>query len=64
MDEPGAEVNCGAPACGESPLHLAVYRGHASVVELLLKRGADVAARDKGGWTPSHYAALVAPPQV
>jgi ankyrin repeat protein len=38
----------------ETPLMLAAFRGHKSLVELLIWRDADV---NKSGWTPLHYAA-------
>jgi ankyrin repeat protein len=47
-------------ADGSTPLHCATWKGHLSVVELLLKRGADVNARnnnDHWGTTPLHAAA-------
>jgi len=40
-----------------TPLHLASYFGHASVVELLIKRGADLNAINDKGDTPLHKAA-------
>src|SRR4029077_14736481 len=45
---------------GWTPLHLAAFFGHAKIVELLLSRDADVAARSRNpnGNTPLH-AALV-----
>lgn len=39
-----------------TPLHFACDRGHVEVVELLIARGASVAARDEEGQTPLHYA--------
>jgi ankyrin repeat protein len=43
---------------GWTPLHLAAFFGHANLVELLLARGADVAARSRNanGNTPLHAA--------
>jgi len=45
---------------GSTPLHCATWRGHLSVVELLLSLGADVNARNNNahwGTTPLHAAA-------
>ena len=45
---------------GSTPLHCATWKGHLSVVELLLRLGADVNARnnnDHWGTTPLHAAA-------
>lgn len=45
---------------GSTPLHCATWKGHPSVVELLLNHGADVNARnnnDHWGTTPLHAAA-------
>lgn len=39
---------------GENGLMMAALRGHLELVELLIKRGAQV---NKAGWTPLHYAA-------
>jgi uncharacterized protein len=39
------------------PLHSAVAGGHRGICELLLANGADVNARQQGGWTPLHGAA-------
>jgi len=40
-----------------TPLHRASYNNHADVVELLLRRGANVGARTECGWQPIHCAA-------
>ena len=45
---------------GSTPLHCATWKGHRGVVELLLKHGADVNAKnnnDHWGTTPLHAAA-------
>lgn len=42
---------------GRTPLHLAVMRGHAPLVRLLLQRGALAGAVDHTGRTPLHEAA-------
>lgn len=47
---------------GQSSLHLAVYRPHH--MEILLKSGADVDARDKYGITPLMYAAAMGETQT
>lgn len=39
---------------GHTPLHWAVGRGHASIVETLLQYGARSDIRDGFGWTPLH----------
>ena len=47
-------------ADGSTPLHCATWKGHQSVVELLLAQGADVNAKndnDHWGTTPLHAAA-------
>lgn len=43
-------------ANGLSPLMAAAFRGHHSIVTLLLQRGADPNLRDSGGNTASEYA--------
>ena len=40
-----------------TPLHSAVAGDHASVAKALVEGGADVNARQSGGWTPLHSAA-------
>jgi ankyrin repeat protein len=46
---------------GESPLMIALLRGHFTVAQALVKHGADV---NKPGWTPLHYAATHAGPDA
>lgn len=46
-----APVNAVEPGNGGTPLHVASFNGHLQVVKLLLQHGANVAARDKEGWT-------------
>ena len=56
--EAGASVNAGE---GEgfrwTPLHMAAHGASPDVVNVLLKAGAYVHARDRKGWTPLHLAA-------
>ena len=40
---------------GRTPLHLAVLRGRADLVDLLLRNGADPTACDNHGNTPLHW---------
>ncbi|WP_348252599.1 ankyrin repeat domain-containing protein [Trichocoleus desertorum] len=42
---------------GTSPLHLAAYYGQTSVAEVLIAKGADIAAKNDCGRTPLHIAA-------
>lgn len=44
---------------GQTAAHLAVAGGQTHLLELLYDMGADMAAPDKGGATPAHYAAQV-----
>lgn len=53
----GVDVNARDEAWRWTPLHHAAKRGHAPVVELFLKAGADQTARDRMGWTPLQVAA-------
>ncbi len=51
-----AHVNVGRAGYGWTPLHEAANRGNKAIAELLLKAGADVNARDRGGSTPLYRA--------
>lgn len=54
----GASVN--TPSNNElrvTPLHSAVAGGHAAIVKMLLKNGANPNVRERGGYTPLHTAA-------
>ncbi len=39
-------------------MHIAAYGGLNNVAELLIAKGANVNAKDRGGWTPLHMAIL------
>ena len=53
----GVDVNSVLPPQMESALHLAAHEGFSDIVELLIRAGADVNARDAKGWTPLFDAA-------
>lgn len=53
-----ARNNDGEPGNGQTPLSAAAAGGHVALTQLLLARGADVAAVDGTGATPLHWAAL------
>jgi len=60
----GAKVNLKTTE-GWSPLHTAAYYGPASMIDLLVSKGADVNARgDYDGWTPLHMATQQRDPAV
>ena len=60
----GANVNVRNKITQETPLHVAAYRGGALVTELLLERGGDAMALDKGGVTPLDVATRQNHPEV
>ena len=39
-----------------TPLHYAVQECHLPIVEYLISKGANIEAKDEGGWSPLHYA--------
>ena len=47
---------CTPPPIQSTPLHLAAGYNRVGVVEVLIKHGADVHAKDKGGLVPLHNA--------
>ena len=51
-------------AFGRTALHWAADRGHLTVVELLLDRGASVDSKDGEGQTALHYATLCEFPEI
>ncbi|CAB0043471.1 unnamed protein product [Trichogramma brassicae] len=55
--ELGQDPNCLVPETGDSPLHLALYRGFfraKEIIKLLLRSGADPNVANKEGLTPLH----------
>ena len=40
-----------------TPLTVATMNGHSEIAKLLIAKGVDINAPDKGGWTPLHFAA-------
>ena len=55
--EHGARIDVKTHCRGETLLHYAAMLSSAAIVEKLLRRGADMDARDRTGKTPLHYAA-------
>lgn len=53
----GANPNATETALNTTPLHWASYKGHITIIEMLLQAGADVNARDKVGRSPLDMAA-------
>ena len=52
----GAKINEKSGVGGYTPLQMAVLRGHADVVQVLLERGADASAKTSGGESVLHIA--------
>ncbi|KAK8107692.1 Ankyrin repeat protein [Apiospora kogelbergensis] len=53
-----ARINIRKSATGQTMLHLGCSLGMARFVAGLLSRGANIHSRDKGGFTPLHFAAM------
>jgi ankyrin repeat protein len=53
--EANADVNAGGGEIFGSALHLAVVRSNLQIVDLLIKKMAEVNTIDKEGNTPLHY---------
>jgi hypothetical protein len=54
-----AEAISHPTAAGQTLLHLASFMKLATLVQFLVKHDADIDARDRNGFTPLHFAALV-----
>jgi ankyrin repeat protein len=52
------DVNYAEPMFGNTPLHQAVYKANTKLIELLLKAGATIDARDANGRTPLSAAVM------
>jgi ankyrin repeat protein len=55
--EHGADIHASGNLAGATPLHVGSTAGSLAVVELLLKYGAEVSAKDIFGSSPLHDAA-------
>jgi ankyrin repeat protein len=55
--QPRKKPRPGVDEYGRTPLHYAAAEGNASLVEELLRSGADVNAQDDDGWSPLHFGA-------
>jgi ankyrin repeat protein len=62
--EAGADVNRPVGAAGYTPLMLAVARQSKTAAQVVLKRGADVNARNQGGITALMIAAAADQPEL
>ena len=51
----GAHVDACSGRTKQTALHLATKRGYANIVRLLLRKNADIDARDSNGLTPLHH---------
>jgi ankyrin repeat protein len=60
----GADVNARHHMDQDAPLHLAAAKGHAEVVRVLLKNGADPRMKNDNYETPAYLAACAKPKKV
>jgi ankyrin repeat protein len=51
----GVDVNNNDSQLGEAPLHIAAEEGKAEIMQLLIKKGANINITDANGDTPLHY---------
>lgn len=58
MLDRGGDIEAKDPGAGASPLHFAVMKGGMPIIDLLVRRGADVNSRTRNGTTPLHTAVL------
>lgn len=56
--ESGVDIEAKDPGSGASALHYAVMKDNMALIELMLRRGADVNSRTRSGTTPLHTAVL------
>jgi ankyrin repeat protein len=61
---PKQKDRSGVDRAGRTPLHYAAAEGDVTLVEELLKSGANPAVADDNGWTPLHFAAKNYKPEV
>jgi ankyrin repeat protein len=57
--ELGANVNEPMGLECKTALHIASFKGHTDIVQLLVKHAADVSSRDWSHWTPLHLASVM-----